>query len=136
MADPKCKLSVVLVDDSRSVLAQVAALIDEIDGVDVVGTAEDGAKAIQVVQRTQPDLVLLDIVMPVMDGLSALRLMRSRDPALRVAVLSSVGGGASRAEEAFRLGAIQVLSKPIDTDQLADLFERERSGSDEGGAVA
>lgn len=129
------KLSVVLVDDSRSVLSQLQAWIEEIDGVHVVGTADDGASAVRVVTETQPDLVLMDIVMPGLDGLAALRLLRARHKQLRVAMLSSVGGAGTRAEEAFSLGAIQVVGKPVDRDQFESLLEieRERKQTEEEG---
>ncbi len=123
------KLSVVLVDDSRSVLVHLETLIEEIEGVDVVGTAGSGAEALPLVDRCNPDLVLLDIVMPEMDGLAALRFIQAKHPGVRVAMLSSVGGTSSRAEEAFRLGAVQVLGKPIEPDQLEALFASERSRS-------
>jgi DNA-binding NtrC family response regulator len=64
-------------------------------------------------------------VMPNVDGLAALRLIQSNNPKTRVAMLSSVGAMASKAEEAFRLGAIQVLSKPIDEDSLGSLLAQE-----------
>ncbi len=118
-------LRVVLVDDSRTVLAQLESLLEDIEGVELVGTAADGASAIKVVDGTKPDLVLLDLVMPGIDGLSALRVLQANYPDLRVAVLSSAGGAATRAEEAFRLGAVQVLGKPIEEELIRSLFERE-----------
>ncbi len=119
-------LRVVLVDDSRTVLAQLESLLDETEGVELVATAVDGADAIRAVDSAKPDLVLLDLVMPGIDGLSALRVLQANYPDLRVAVLSSAGGAATRAEEAFRLGAVQVLGKPIEPDLIRSLFERER----------
>jgi YesN/AraC family two-component response regulator len=120
------KLGVVLVDDSRSALARLQALVERIDGVAVVGTATDGVAALRVVGEVRPHLVLMDIVMPGLDGLASLRLLRSQYPGVRVALLSSVGGSTSRAEEAFRLGAVQVVSKPVEEDVLVALLERER----------
>ncbi len=119
-------LSVVLVDDSKVVLAQLEELIGSIDGVEVVGTANDGTSAIRVVRDVQPDLAIMDIVMPGMDGLAALRLIHANFSHTRVAMLSSLAGVASKAEEAFRLGAIQVISKPFEPSILEALFESER----------
>lgn len=119
------KLSVVLVDDSPSALASLTRALEAIEGVEVVGTAEDGLMAVTVVKNRRPDLVLMDIVMPHLDGLAALRLVLAARPDVRVAMISSLGGSASRAEQAFRLGACQVISKPIDPEQLAALVEAE-----------
>ncbi len=119
------KLSVLIVDDSRTVLAQIESVVAANEAVEVVGTARNGAEAVRLVGQLRPDLVLMDIVMPNVDGLAALRLIQSNNPKTRVAMLSSVGAMASKAEEAFRLGAIQVLSKPIDEDSLGSLLAQE-----------
>lgn len=128
------KLTVVLVDDSKSVLKRQQALLSELDGVDVVGTATDGAEAIRVIDECLPDLVLMDIVMPGLDGLTALRMILARHPRLRVVMVSSAGGSESRASEAFRLGAVQVLGKPLGADQLEALIIREREQLETGDA--
>ncbi len=119
------KLAVLIVDDSRTVLAQIESVVAANEGVEVVGTARNGAEAIQQVSQLRPDLVLMDIVMPDVDGIAALRLIQAKNPEARIAMLSSVGAMASKAEEAFRLGAIQVLSKPIDQDILGALLAQE-----------
>jgi two-component system response regulator AlgR len=116
------RLSVLIVDDSRSVISQLEGIIATFDWVDLVGTARDGASAIRMAAELQPDLVLMDIVMPGMDGLAALRALAATNPAVQVAMISSVGGRASMAEEAFRLGAVQVLGKPFDQDSIASLL--------------
>ena len=69
-------LEVVAVDDSPSVLAQFKQLVSGINGVKVVGTAKDGLEAIALLRDTKADLVVMDIVMPRMDGLTALRTLR------------------------------------------------------------
>jgi CheY-like chemotaxis protein len=131
MAD---KLSILLVDDSRSVLAQLEGLLSEIDCAAVVGVARDGGEAIRMVSELHPDLVVMDIVMPRMDGMAALRVLRANHPHVKVAMLSSVGGTASRAEECFRLGAIQVIGKPLDDRILESLIEGVRRSLEVEGA--
>jgi CheY-like chemotaxis protein len=126
------KLKVVLVDDSRSTLARLESVLEALGYVEIVGTATDGAMAITVIGQKRPDLVLMDIVMPRLDGIAALRLLRGQQPEVRVAIVSSVGGTASRASEAFRLGAVQVIAKPFEPEQIESLLrlelERKRSG--------
>ncbi|HXV36682.1 MAG TPA: response regulator [Myxococcota bacterium] len=115
----------LLVDDSRTVLAQLEKVVGAEEGVEIVGTARNGAEAIQKASELKPDLVIMDIVMPDIDGLAALRMLQANQRAVRVAMLSSIGGMASKAEQAFRLGAIQVLGKPIDEALLSALLSQE-----------
>lgn len=124
MAD---KLRLLIVDDSKIARAQVRAIIDEIDSAEVAGTAKNGLAAISIVESLHPDLILMDIVMPEMDGLSALRLMRATNPDVRVAMVTSLGGSGSHAEESFRLGAVQVVGKPFDAEQIKALIDSELS---------
>jgi len=121
------KLAVLLVDDSRSVLLQLEKAIAASDDAEIVGTANNGAGAIRKARESKPDLVIMDIVMPDVDGLAALRMLQANQPEIRVVMLSSVGGMASKAEEAFRLGAVQVLSKPVDDEILTTLLAQERA---------
>ena len=120
------KLSVLLVDDSRTVLLHMEKAIEVSEEADLVGTARNGAEAIQKASELNPDLVIMDIVMPEMDGLAALRMLQAKQPEIRVVMLSSVGGTAPAAEEAFRLGALQVLSKPVEEEILGALLSQER----------
>ena len=131
---PEKKLTVLLVDDSRTVLLQIEKVVEASEEAEIVGTASNGAEAIQKASELKPDLVIMDIVMPDIDGLAALRMLQAKQPEIRVAMLSSVGGMAPKAEEAFRLGAVQVLGKPVDDETLRALLtqEFERSTSQSG----
>jgi len=131
---PEKKLTVLLVDDSRTVLLQIEQVVETSEEAEIVGTTRNGAEAIQKASELKPDLVIMDIVMPDIDGLAALRMLQAKQPEIRVAMLSSVGGMASKAEEAFRLGAVQVLGKPVDDETLRALLtqEFERSTSQSG----
>jgi DNA-binding NarL/FixJ family response regulator len=120
------KLNVLLVDDSRTVLAQLERILNEIDDVSIVGMARNGASAIRMATESRPDLVLMDSVMPGLDGLSALRTIKSMHPEMEVAMVSSVSGDAQKAEEAFRLGACQVLGKPFDAEIFGALIADTR----------
>jgi two-component system chemotaxis response regulator CheY len=124
------KLNVLLVDDSRTVLAQLERILSGVEDLAVVGLAHNGAAAIRMTNESKPDLVLMDIVMPGLDGLSALRTIRSMHPDIRVAMVTSLGGDSVRAEEAFRLGACQVIGKPFDAEMIEALVERIRGEVD------
>jgi two-component system chemotaxis response regulator CheY len=129
------KINVLLVDDSRTVLAQLERILADIEDVAIVGLARNGAAAIRMASESMPDLVLMDIVMPGLDGLSALRTINSMHPEMPIAMISSVGGDASKAEQAFKLGACQVLGKPFDVDLIEALIETIRQGR-EGSSPA
>jgi len=129
------KVNVLLVDDSRTVLGQLERILGDIEDVAIVGMARNGAAAIRMTSESMPDLVLMDIVMPGLDGLSALRTIKSMHPEIRIAMVSSVSGDSTKAEEAFKLGACQVLGKPFDVDLIESLIEnirKERSGTAAG----
>ena len=82
-------LKVLIVDDSKLVITQLEHILAGVAGVDLVGKATDGAAAVRTTAFTKPDLVLMDIVMPGMDGLSALRLIGATQSKVRVVMTCS-----------------------------------------------
>jgi DNA-binding NarL/FixJ family response regulator len=108
---------IVIVDDHPLTRDALAALLTQ-QGFDVVGEAADGEEALAVTRKLQPDLVLLDLTMPGMDGLTALPKIREEAPACEVVVLT-----ASDAEEnllgAIRAGASGYLLKTESPEQIA-----------------
>ncbi len=121
---------VLIVDDSISVARQLTRVIDDLGGYEVVGHAKNGAEAIKLFKTLQPEMVLMDIVMPMMDGLQALRTLLKLDPEAKVVMVTSMGGVGAKVEEALRLGACSVISKPFEPDKirlvLEKLYKREQ----------
>jgi DNA-binding NarL/FixJ family response regulator len=104
------KIRVVLVDDVPELRLLVRVTLEEDPGIEVVGEAANGREGVAVVQATDPDLVLLDLSMPDMDGLEAIPLMREHAPNARVVVLS--GHEAGRVSlEALDQGASRYINK-------------------------
>ena len=110
MSDEQRKIRVVLVDDVPELRLLVRLTLEEDPGIEVVGEAANGRDGIKVVAEADPDLVLLDLSMPDMDGLEAIPLMREHAPNARVVVLS--GHEAGRVSlEALEQGASRYINK-------------------------
>jgi len=112
-------IRVVIVDDHGVVRDGLARLIDALDDMTVVGTAADGAEAIDVCVREQPDVALMDIEMPKVDGIEATRAIRRDAPSVAVLVLTSFSDRA-RILGALEAGACGYLLKDVDADQVAE----------------
>ncbi len=101
---------VLLVDDHHLVRAGLATLIEAADDLDVVGEASDGAEAVEVAARTHPDVVLMDLSMPVMDGVASTRALLKWRADLAVVVLTSFVDQA-RVAEALAAGGLEQPSR-------------------------
>lgn len=115
---------VLVVDDSLASARQLTKVLEDLGGYEVVGHARNGAEAVKLYKSLSPELVLMDIIMPMMDGIQSLRTLLKIDPGARVIMLSSMGGVGSQAEEALRLGARNVISKPFEPDRLRQILDR------------
>jgi two-component system, chemotaxis family, chemotaxis protein CheY len=122
--------SVLVVDDSAVTTHQLVKIIEGLAGFTVVATATNGTEGIKLYERHKPDLVFLDVVMPVLDGIECLRTIMQITPTACVVVVSSLGGVDRKVEEALRLGARGVINKPFDAkrvvDTIAELFEEDQ----------
>ncbi len=126
----KKPLRVLVVDDTTTYRMIVKQVLARIEGVEVVGTAANGKIALEKIQQLKPDLLTLDIEMPVLDGLGVLRRLRdSNDPTAAIVLSALTTEGADATVQALRLGAYDFVVKPsgVSADDSADALTRELS---------
>jgi DNA-binding NarL/FixJ family response regulator len=110
-------IRVLVCDDVEAFRALMRYTLQEDPGIEVVGEAADGVAAIDAAERLQPDVVLLDLTMPVLDGIDAIATVLERAPGTRVVALS--GWGADRmAQAALDQGAVAYLEKTDDVQAI------------------
>lgn len=116
-------MRVLVCDDEKLARDRLTRLVDAMDGNEVVAQAENGRQALSAVQESRPDVVLLDIRMPDMDGIEAAsHLMKSEHPP---AVIFCTAYD-EHALQAFKVHAVDYLLKPVSRDDLAQALERAR----------
>ncbi len=118
---------VVLVDDQRVVRDGLALLLGLLPGIELVGSAEDGEQALEAVTRLQPDVVLMDLRMPRMDGIEATRRIRAEHPAVAVLALTTYADDES-VLSALRAGARGYLTKDAGAEDIAQAVIAVASG--------
>ncbi|MDX2043783.1 MAG: LytTR family DNA-binding domain-containing protein [Acidobacteriota bacterium] len=115
-------LRVVIADDERPARSFLAAMLRDCEGVEILGEAENGAQAIQLIEREKPDLALLDLQMPEVDGLGVVRLLKKT----RMPLVAFVTAYDEYAVRAFELNAVDYLLKPVDRVRLLATLQRAR----------
>lgn len=117
---PKARqVRILLVDDSATVRRELRTLLDLLEGVEVVGEAADGAEGLRLAAALRPDVILLDLEMPVMDGFAAAPRLRSLLPTSRLVAYSVHAGDADR-RRALRAGVDAYLVKGAPLAQLVE----------------
>jgi DNA-binding NarL/FixJ family response regulator len=111
-------IRVLVVDDHAVVREGLRTFLSLQDGIEVVGEAGDGREAVAIAERERPDVVLMDLVMPRLDGVQAMRELRARVPRARVIVLTSFLED-DRLLPAIRAGAAGYLLKNVEPSELA-----------------
>ena len=117
---------VMVVDDSAVARGVIKRILDEVPGIEVVATAVNGEQALKVAQQTRPDLVILDIEMPVMDGMATLPRLLTLDPDLKIIIASGLAERAAKLSlDALSKGAADFVVKPSSGLGGADVFRDE-----------
>ncbi len=121
------EVRVVVVDDSAVIRRVLAGVIKQAAGVTLVGQAINGREALTVIETEHPDVVVLDVEMPVLDGLGALREAKRRWPGLPIVMFSTLTeAGAAATLKALSEGADDYLTKPISTNGPVGAFDAVR----------
>jgi two-component system, LytTR family, response regulator len=121
-------LRVVIADDERPARSFLAAMLRGFDDVKLIGEAANGAEAIELIERERPDLALLDLQMPEIDGLSVVRLLKKS----RMPLVAFVTAYDEYAVRAFELNAVDYLLKPVDRVRLRESLNRAQERLERG----
>jgi len=123
-----CPVSVLIADDHSIVRRGISALLATEPSIRVVGEARDGREAINKYKTLQPDVILMDMVMPGMDGLEAIRHLIEYQPEIRILVLTSFAS-IEMILPAIRAGALGYLLKDSSPDELVDAIHQVHCGN-------
>ncbi len=124
------KAKVVIIDDNKEFVKLLSMYIDTQDDMEVVATAYDGQNVVDIIKEQNPDVLLLDIIMPEKDGLSTLEdLIKSNDVKMPTTIVMSAIGQEKITQKAIALGATYYVVKPFDmatlVERLRDLLQTE-----------
>lgn len=120
------RIRVLIVNDQSDVLKLWQRIINHYEGLECTTWATDGESAIQKVLETNPDVILMDIMMPGMNGLDATRRLREMLPQSRIILYSAY---ISMSEDALRSGADEFVLMPIPPDRLIETIRRVYAGT-------
>lgn len=127
MTTPEKPLRVIVADDQASVREGLALMLDLLPDLDVVGTAADGQEALDLVARHHPDAILLDLHMPVMDGIEATRRLTAEHPEVAIVVLTTYADDRS-VLDTLQAGARSYLTKDADRRDIAHTLHSAAAG--------
>lgn len=122
------KIRIVLVDDHPLVLEGIIARLEDEPSLDVVGSANDGAQALTLIAEVQPDVVLMDISMPVMNGFEATERLRAEQPNVRVLILS-MHESREYILKLIQCGAAGYVLKDVSSNELITAIKTVYSGA-------
>lgn len=122
------KLNIAIADDNERMVELLSTLVKEDKELELVGQANNGQEIYKIIKEKEPDVVLLDIIMPKMDGLTVMEKV-NEDPSIRkhpAFIIISAVGQERITEDAFRLGACYYIMKPFDNDMVLNRIKQFR----------
>jgi len=126
MSDAR-SIRVMIVDDHTMVRTGLATFLEVSDDLDLVGQATNGQEAVALCEQFQPDVILMDLVMPEMDGVTATRIIRERWPQVQIIALTSFQEK-KLVQDALQAGAIGYLLKNVSMDDLTEAVRAAHAG--------
>ena len=114
--------NILICDDAAFMRMMIKDILTK-NGYNVVGEAENGLKAVEKYSETKPDLVLMDITMPEMDGIQALKKIKEQDPGATV-IMCSAMGQQSMVIESIQAGAKDFIVKPFQADRVIEAVKK------------
>ena len=120
-------IRVMIVDDHTMVRTGLATFLEVSEDLELVGEAEDGVEAIKLCEEMRPNVILMDLVMPEIDGVAATQVIKERWPEIQVIALTSFQEG-EMVQDALKAGAISYLLKNVSTDELVRAIKDAQAG--------
>ncbi|MDP4088232.1 MAG: response regulator [Bacillota bacterium] len=113
---------VLIVDDAAFMRMMIKDILEK-NGFEVIGEANNGVKAVEIYKKEKPDVVTMDITMPDMDGIEAVRQIKAFDPAAKV-IMCSAMGQQTMVMDAIRAGARDFIVKPFQSDRVLEAIKK------------
>jgi two-component system, NarL family, response regulator LiaR len=124
---PNTPIRVLVVDDHRHIHEVITRVLERIPDITIIGQAANGVEAIKLCEESQPDLILMDVVMPRMDGMQATEIIRMRYPETKILVLSSFHDHQS-VHQLLRSGAVGYITKDSLASDLVNIIRTAMQG--------
>lgn len=125
------KIKVCIVDDNRELVGLLEEYIDAQEDMEVIGVAHNGQECLELIEQLEPDVMVLDIIMPHLDGLAVLERMRQMNKKMPNVIMLTAFGQEDVTKKAVELGASYFILKPFDMEYLAGHI-RQVSGKTTG----
>lgn len=125
------EVNVAIAEDNRQMMSLLNTMLEEERGFRVVGKADNGEDAYNMIMETKPDLVLMDVIMPKLDGISVMERVRKKRQGEKVPpfIMITAAGSDQVASDAFQRGASYYIMKPFDRDVVMDKIRRVMRGA-------